>query len=185
MFNKNKKAAIELSVTTIIVIVIAVTLLILGMVFVRSVMCGAIGLTGEVNSQVIGELNRLFGATGAEVQCIGTGDPIKMVPGKTNTVFCAIKAPTIAQYEITLKDFSGVYSEDEDIMEWIITDSWQGRVSPGDETPKKAVRLRIPNNAPEDSISLQLEIKKDGKLISTQDLDFEISRVGFIKASIC
>ncbi len=181
-----KRAAMELSIGTIVIIVIAITLLILGIVFVRSVMCGALGLTGDLNSRVKGEINDLFGSTGGEVQCIGvSGDPIRMTPGEVNIVHCGIKAPQTARYSITLADYNAVYSTQGELRSWIVTDAWDGTVAPGDEDPKKAIRLNIPDNAPEDTIMLQVVIKKEGNIIATQDLDFEISRQGFFRAAMC
>jgi len=183
---KRKKGALEMSVGTIVIMVIAVTMLILGIVFVRSVMCSAMGLTGEINNQVEGEIKKLFGSTGAEVQCLGSGDAVKMVPGQTNTVYCGIKAPKTAEYSVELTSYSGTVSTKEDIQSWIIgAPSWTGSVSPSDEIPKKVIRLSLPEESPEETLMLQVAIKKDGKLISTQDLDFEVSRVGFVKAAMC
>jgi len=182
----NKKAAMELSIGTIVVIVIAITMLILGIVFVRSVMCGALGLTGDLNSRVKGEINDLFGSTGGEVQCVGTGgEPIRIIPGEVNIVYCGIKAPQTAKYSITLTDYNAVYSTQSEIRSWIVTDSWTGTVAPGDEDPKKAIRLNLPDNAPDDTLMLQVVIKKEGNIIATQDLDFEISRQGFFRAAMC
>jgi len=181
-----KKAALELSIGAIVVIVIAITMLILGIVFVRSVMCGALGLTGDLNNKVKGEINQLFGSTGGEVRCIGSsGEPIRIIPGETNIVYCGIKAPQTAKYSISLIDYGGVYSTKSEIKKWIVTDSWQGTVAPGDDDPKKAVRLNLPKEAPEDTIMLQVAVKKEGSLIATQDLDFEISRQGFFRAAMC
>lgn len=182
----NKKAALELSIGTIVIIVIAITMLILGIVFVRSVMCGALSLTGEINNRVKGEINRLFGATGAEVQCIGSsGEPVRMIPGKVNIIYCGIKAPQTAKYSVSLVDYNAVYSTKSEIKSWIVDDTWTGEVAPGDEIPKKVARLNLPDNAPEDTLTLQVIVKKDGNLISTQDLDFEISRVGLFRAAMC
>ena len=65
------------------------------------------------------------------------------------------------------------------------SDVWSGNVAPGDELPKKVLRLKVPENAPNDLIMMQVEISKDNNLISTQQLDFEIRRVGLIKAAVC
>lgn len=184
--NINKKAALELSIGTIVVVVIAITMLILGIVFVRSVMCGALGLTGDLNSRVKGEINALFGSTGGEVQCIGvSGEPIRMIPGEVNIVYCGINAPQEARYSILLKEIKSVHSTQSELKTWIVTDLWEGTVAPGDEDPKKAVRLNIPANAPDDTLMLQVVIKKGGNIISTQDLDFEISRQGVFRAAMC
>jgi len=181
-----KKAALELSIGTIVVIVIAVTLLILGMAFVRKIMCGAIGLTGDLNSKIKGEINRLFGAAGGEVQCIGsTGEPVKMEPGKVHIIYCGIKAKKEAKYSIEIEDYGAEITSKSELKRWIITDSWSGTVSPGDELPKKVIRISIPADAEEQNIWFTLKIKRDGDVISTQTVDFRISRVGVFKAAMC
>jgi MFS family permease len=52
----NKKGAMELSIGTVVVIVIAITMLILGIVLVRSIMCSAVGLTGDLDNRIKGEI---------------------------------------------------------------------------------------------------------------------------------
>lgn len=183
---RGRRGAIELSIGTIVIIVIAVTMLILGIVFVRSIMCGAIGLTGDMNDRIKGEINDLFGATGGEVQCVGArGEPVRMEPGKMNIVYCGINAPQQAKYSITVTDYDAAYSTKSDIKSWLLDDSWQGTVAPNDDLPKKIARLNIPKEAPEDSLNIQVTVKKENNIISTQDLDFKISRVGFFKAAMC
>lgn len=178
-----KKAALELSIGTVVVIVIAITMLILGIIFVRNVMCGALGLTGDLNEKVKGEINKLFGSTGAEVQCIGSGgEPVKMIPGKLNIVYCGVKATEEATYKISL-DAGSIANWAQD---WIEGDGeWTGTVAPGDDIPKKIIRFNIPAEAPERTLNFQLTVEKEGTLISTQDLDFEISRTGFFRTAMC
>ncbi len=181
-----KKAALELSIGTIVVIVIAVTLLSLGMVFVRKIMCSAIGLTGDINDKVTAEIDRLFGSTGGEVQCIGSaGEPIKMEPGKMNIVYCGIKAKREAKYSIILEDWGGTGLTKSELRRWIIQDEWSGTVAPGDETPKKIIRVSIPDDAPEENIWFTIKIKREGSTISTQTLDFKISRSGLLQRAMC
>jgi hypothetical protein len=182
-----KKAALEMSIGTIVIIVIAVTMLILGIVFVRNVICVAIGLTGDLNTKVTGQINELFSSTGAEVQCIGAGsEAVKIIPGQVSNIWCGIKAKETSKYRIELVEYSGVTSTKSQIKEWIVgQDYWEGTVAPGDDQPKKAIRLNIPDNAPEENIMLQVIIKKEGSIISTQDLDFKISRVGFVRSAMC
>lgn len=186
MMRQNRKGAIELSMTTIIILVLGVSMLVLGIVLIRSIMCGAVGLTSDVNSKVKGEISKLFDATEGEVSCVGAGsEPVKMTVGRENIVFCSIRAPAKGNYVITLKSYEARVTKTADLKKWILDDSWTGTVAPGDETPKKAVRIQIPTNAPEDNIRMQLEVTRDGELISTQDLDFETTRLGFFRASVC
>lgn len=180
-----KKSAMEMSIGTIVVVVIAVTMLILGLVLVRTIMCSAIGLTGEINDKIKGEMNRLFQTTGGEIVCIGSeGEPITLVPGRLNVIYCAVNAPTQADYTISAVDMIG--SGTTDIDSWVQGGLvWSGAISPGDELPKKVIRLDIPKNADEQNLQIKIEARKDGTLISTQDLDFSIRRVGFLRSAMC
>ena len=184
---KNKKAAMELSIGTIVIIVIAITMLILGIVFVRSIMCGAIGLTGDLNDKVTSEINDLFGATGGEIQCLGsTGDPVKMIPGDQNIVYCGVKAPVEAKYSATIQAEGGKYITDSEARKWLRDDVWGPVTIPaGDDLAKKVIKVDVPDNAAEDTITFIVSFKRDGELISTQELDFEISRTGFFRAAMC
>ena len=56
---------------------------------------------------------------------------------------------------------------------------------PFEYSPGEKPFLLFPKEAPEDSLKIQVIIKKEGNVISTQDLDFKISRAGFFKAAMC
>jgi len=57
---RNKKAAIQLSMSTIVVLVLAMSMLILGLILVRSIFRGATGSVDEINEKVKGEITGLF-----------------------------------------------------------------------------------------------------------------------------
>jgi len=183
----NKKAAIELSIGTIVIIVLAMSMLILGMVLVRSIMCGAIGLTGDVNTKVRGEINKMFEASGAEVACIGAGEEAAtLIPGETNNIYCSINADRTAEYQIKVKSIRGDSYKESEIRKWMIGDDFYKKtIAPKDEEVKKFLRLNVPDNANEDTIIIGIEVYKDGTLISSPDLDFAIKDTGMIKAAIC
>lgn len=183
---KNKKAALELSVSTIVVIVLGVTMLIIGMVLVRNIMCGALGLTGDINSKVQSQINELFGASEGEIQCIGAGsDPVQLVPGKLNTVWCGIHADSSANYRIEATEITAKGVSSTETSKWIQSKIWTGIVAPGDSSPKKVVRIDLPANAPETNVIVRVSVTRDGTPITTQDLDFEIKRAGLVRASVC
>lgn len=185
---KSKHSAIELSIGTIVIIVLAMTMLILGIVLVRSIMCGAIGLTGDVNNKVSGEINRLFGASGGEVVCIGGGEEaVALIPGKTNIVYCSVNADKEAEYEIKAASIKGSIVTESELQSWIQGGtSLTKRIAPSVEPElQKFLRLAVPNNAPKDLIIIEVEVYKDGKLIASPSLDFEVKKVGTINAAIC
>lgn len=57
---QNKKAAIELSIGTIVIIVLAMSMLILGLTLVRTIFTGATYNVNELNKNVQSEINKLF-----------------------------------------------------------------------------------------------------------------------------
>lgn len=61
MQKRNKKAAIELSINTIVVIVLAMSMLILGLVLVKNIFTGATDVTSMTNDQVKNQVSKMFG----------------------------------------------------------------------------------------------------------------------------
>jgi hypothetical protein len=57
---KNKRAAMEMSVGTVVTIVLLMTVLILGLVLVRTIFSGASGAIDGINQAVENEINKLF-----------------------------------------------------------------------------------------------------------------------------
>ena len=57
---QNKKAAVELSIGTIVIIVLAMTMLVLGLVLVRDIFTGATASVDSLNEKVRQEISRLF-----------------------------------------------------------------------------------------------------------------------------
>jgi hypothetical protein len=60
ILKRNKQGALELSVGTIVIIVIAMSMLILGLVLVRTIFTGATDSVDELNLKVQGEVVKLF-----------------------------------------------------------------------------------------------------------------------------
>ena len=62
-----KKGAIEMSIGTIVVIVLAMTMLILGLVLVRNIFTGATYNVDQLNKNVEAEINKLFNEKGDNI----------------------------------------------------------------------------------------------------------------------
>jgi len=62
----NKKGAIELSIGTIVIIVLAMSMLILGLVLVKSIFTGAKYNVDQINDNVKAEINKLFNEKGTK-----------------------------------------------------------------------------------------------------------------------
>ncbi|HRZ85660.1 MAG TPA: hypothetical protein P5277_02665 [Candidatus Paceibacterota bacterium] len=182
------KGAIELSMTTIIVVVLSLTLLIMGFVLVRSIMCGAIELTGNINAKIAKQVNDFFETSTAEIYCIGQGDPVKVAPG-INNVWCGFNTRTGGEYTVKItevKSISTTIPKTIKLESWISVKQDKVNIAPQDKESKKIVTLEIPEDAPEGTIRLTLSVQKKGD-VSPEDImiDWEISRRGVVQSVLC
>ncbi len=87
----SRKAAIELGVGTMVIIVIAVVLLVLSLVFVRRIFTGATYNVDQLNDAVRGEINKLFGTEGQKIALYLPGNQIELSQGETFGLAFGIK----------------------------------------------------------------------------------------------
>jgi len=190
MMLQRKGGAIELSMTTMIVVVLSLTMLILGFVFVRSIMCGAIGVTDEIGNKVEGEVQRLFESSSADIACIGSDNPIPMIPG-ANVISCAITAKSEGIHTVRFVSITSTSRE----LDGVNLETWvrqESRVTeflraPGDETRAKTIRIIIPEDAPEGSFAVKIKaLRPDGSIMTgVKDLDFRVTRTGVVRNVLC
>ncbi|MEM3074787.1 MAG: hypothetical protein QW727_02495 [Candidatus Pacearchaeota archaeon] len=192
MNKRGKKAAIEFSMTTIIIIVLSLVLLIMGFVFVRSIMCGAIGFTEEINSKVTKEIQQLFETSGGELVCIGSQEAKTMVPGQTNFIYCSINAKQQGNtYTIRLESITSNNIPQSQIQTWVTNNIWQESNFPtNDKVPRKTLEVRIPDDASEGDIRIKISATKTNSagtnsVTGSKDLDFKVTRTGIMRNILC
>ncbi len=183
-----RKGAIELTMGTVVIIVLGVTMLILGMVLVRSIMCSGLSLTNDVNGKMTSELENYFGQSADEVTCLGEIDPVKIAPGKENFITCRVKAPDVAKYDFSVVSYASRDAgiTQAKIQQWIGTQTSQGyNIAPSDNGPKAIFSLKIPADASEGTVTIDITVKKDGDQFREKKLKFTVTRVGFVQATMC
>ena len=94
-----KRGAIELSMTTVVVIVLAMTMLALGLTLVRTLFQGAIYTAGSLNTQVQDKLNAMFQEEGKTVGIVNENGRIEPARAKDNCVWWAMMATTAGKYD--------------------------------------------------------------------------------------
>lgn len=88
----NKKAAIELSIGTIVIIVIAMSMLILGLVLVRQIFTGATESVDILDDKVQNEIKNLFNDENQDVIIkLGSDKTVKIKPG-SDTILVGVGA---------------------------------------------------------------------------------------------
>lgn len=94
MNSQNKKAAIELSIGTIVVVVLAMTMLILGLVLVRTIFSGTTESVNTLSDKVRGEITGLFAEEGNKIAIRLGADKIAKVKAGTENFAVAFGGQT-------------------------------------------------------------------------------------------
>jgi hypothetical protein len=182
----NKKAAIEMSMNTIIVLVLGVSMLILGMVLIRNIMCSGLQITQDVSAGVRNEVKNLFGADTIGVKCMGEGSQdVRLGTGGQRKVVCLIKTESQADYKIVaseVKSLSGASTET--VSKWVLNKEWSGTVSPGIDNEADFLLLNIPSTAPTTILRIKVDIT-GGESARTVYSTINIVPTGAIRGAIC
>ena len=88
---ENKTAALELSIGTIVVIVLAMSMLILGLVLVKNIFTGATYNVDQLNKNVEAEINKLFNERGDKIVMYLPNNQAEIKQGKSYGVAFGIK----------------------------------------------------------------------------------------------
>jgi hypothetical protein len=175
----SKKAAVELSIGTIVIIVLAMSMLILGLVLIRGIFTGATDNVDELNEKVNQEVKNLFVSNDERAVLrltestakVKQGSEFGVAFGVRNTEQGAIGAATFS-YDTNLEDNQirencGVSKEVAE--RWIRFGSGSLSVRPG-ESDSALIKVSIPEESPLCETKYSIEIKKDGTFY--EDLDF-------------
>ena len=175
-----KIGAMEMSVGTIVTIVLLMTVLILGMIFIKNIMCSGIVLTDQISKNVENEVRNLFGASDYGVKCMGEqGQEVKLGDGGSRQVICVINTDTQTNYKLTVKSISSLSGvPTANVQNWISDKDWTGSAAPGQKTVTVAV-LNIPKGI--SNTNLKLEIEEEN--LDTGSLDTHIAYVNVVHVS--
>lgn len=184
---KSKKAAMEMSVGTIVTIVLLMAVLILGLVFVKKIMCSGIVLTDQIDTKVQNEINNLFGEDEFGVICMGEkGDEVKLGDGGRRQIFCVINVKESTEYNLKVKEVKSLKgASTSTVQKWILDDGWKGSVSSGRDT-KTVLLLDVPDDVDDTSLKIEVEEENlDTGTIDTHIMYIDITPVGGVSAAIC
>jgi len=170
---KNKHAAFEMSVGTIVTIVLSVTLLVLGIFFVQQVFSSAKGVAELTDQQMRNEINKLFSSED-EVVIYPSTRKVEIKQAQGDDVGFGIKNLDSREdsYSYSIKATPGNNCPDslsnEEIMNWIILGNAEQEIeieSGGFIT--RRISFEIPTSAPLCSVRYSLSItSKNGRKIS-------------------
>jgi len=185
MLKRGKKGAVELSVGTIVILVLAMTMLIMGIVLIRGIFKGATYNVAVLNEKVRGEINKLF--TEDDKLVVYLADNIAKVEqgGDYGVAFGIKNLETgtmqvgIFSSEVVISNPSEVQSKcgiSSSAVENWMTGSSEANIpiSPG-QAGYGLVRFNVPKTAPLCTIRFRINIKKDNQPYATGFFDLKIT----------
>jgi hypothetical protein len=185
---RERKAALELSIGTIVIIVIAVTMLILGLVLVRTIMCGALVTSLDLTQKMKDQINKMFQETGNDVAMLtGPAGVISIPPGESSGIWFAFKPEVQTDYnyefEIFLTDKykrAPYYLREKEIESWFTT-PLSGKDTVGTIGKNKNLIIKPPKDAPQFEFTLKLKVNN----IDRAEAQIEIKRQGWAYKAFC
>lgn len=191
-WNKNKRAAFEMSITTIVILVIALTMLIFGMIFVRNIMCSGMDLLKGVTAGTKSQIDKLFSTQGGQVVCLGQVPTPQTVfaIGETQSVYCGFNVEKTKRFTITKGEVKQVVLpgvEQVPVNTWV-SDLVQREVTANlnDQVIQPIVYMNVPKDAPEVTFTIKLTFTEEGTRNSfDRVLQYNVKRPSGIQNTIC
>ncbi len=179
----SKKGAIELSMTTVVVIVLAMTMLILGLVLIRNIFTGATYNVQSINEKVRGEINKLFEEDNQAKSVVFLPElKTEVQQGREVGVAFSIRNldPTTGTFAYAAKVSSTNCPQGVNPVNWLQPSTGTVTLASGESSnPYHIIRVRPPQTTPLCTARIDLEIRKDGQFYHQNYFDVEINPRGF------
>jgi len=194
-------AAFELSITTMIVIVLAVVMLIMGLVLIRNIFGSATTSVDQLDDKVRSEINRIFTDESQKVATsLGTSKTAKIKKGTDNFGFFLIgntiygnpiNDRTEMQYKLVLdesqKDSCVLKMGKPNVERMFLNnlDIWNDFTDVNIDKAEVRIALNIPEEAPLCSQVVLIDVRDrtsdvEGQLAGATSFTFEIIRKGIL-----
>lgn len=180
MVKMNRKAAMEMSVGTIVTIVLLVTVLVLGLVLVRTVFDTGTDAVDQIDTAVQNEINKLFADEGNLVVYPASRE-LTLERGEDPKGF-AFSVKNNEETSDATFSYSLTTTEDDvsrcgegftknDAENMLIAGTGEFSLGPGAKLDiPRLIRFDVPETAPLCTIVYNLEIQKEGSAYSTAQI---------------
>jgi hypothetical protein len=176
----NKRGAIELSMTTVVIIVLAMTMLILGLTLVKNIFSGATSNVQSINEKVRGEINKLFDEDTLAKSVVYLPEQKATVKQGSNFgVAFAIRNLDSTDgkftYATTVDSGANTCPKSENPLKWLYGAAGTRDLKSGEISyPYFIIRVTPTPNTPLCTARFNLKIMKDGELYHSNFFDIQI-----------
>ncbi len=183
---KDKKAAIQMSIGTIITLVLMVSFLILGLILTRNLMCGGIQLSDQITDRMENEIQDLFGSKQLGVKCM---NDIKLGSGGARSFGCVVLTNKGGDYAFEVEEIESLSgATQEQVDSWVLYKS-EGdsfSTSPGQTNTVVPIRFSIPQNVPETELMIKIDVTdSEGNPVPVDQSFISIEPVGSFTTAMC
>ena len=174
---RNRSGAMEMSVGTIVTIVLLMSVLVLGIFLVQKIFGGATGAIDSINTEVENEIQKLFSDEGKPIAIYPPSRDIKIKKGDDPKGFAFSvlnKGVNEAEfeYEVLVNDISkcGTLTQEE-AQDFLIGGSGIFSLGPGNSLDlPRLVKFDVPDTAPPCTMTYSIRITKNGGAYTGGDL---------------
>lgn len=175
---KEKRAALELSIGTMVTIVLLMVFLVLGIFFIQRVARLGLNAVDSIDSQVQGEIQKLFAEEGRKIAIYPTSREIVLRRGDTPKGFAfSVRNVDVENADFTFSTTASDISKcgstftKEDADSMLIGGAGSFSLGPGSslELPR-LVKLSVPETTPPCTMTYDLEIFKDSGPYTNADI---------------
>jgi hypothetical protein len=177
---RGKNGALEMSIGTIVVIVLSMSMLILGIVLIKNIFGGAMNVADMTDAQISAELEALFGSD-RELSILPNVKILEAEIGESTAFAIRIKnlvsgggsGAVLFDYEIIPDNFDGCGVTANDILGWMKGHTGAGiPIATGGDTVE-TILLRVPEGAPLCEFKVRVNVKQNGVAYATQQMFIE------------
>lgn len=166
---ENKKAAMEMSVGTIVTIVLLMSVLVLGIFLVQRIFGTATSAIDVVDAQIQSEINKLFASEGKKLVIYPSSRDVTINKGDDPKGFAfSVRNDDVVQHtfnwQVSAQDVSGCGAlTQEQANSWLLPSQGSFPLGPGSSpTLAELVKFNVPETAPPCTIIYRLNIDSDG-----------------------
>jgi len=175
---KNRKAAMEMSVGTIVTIVLLMSVLILGIFLVQKVFTSGTNAIDVIDNEVQGQIEKLFSDEGKKVAIYPTSRQITLKKDDDPKGFAfSVRNNDVEsaefEYVLVASDVSkcGSGFKEEHANSFLLGGSGNFPLGPGNSLDlPRLIKFDLPESAPPCTMIYNLEIKKDNEPYSVVDI---------------
>lgn len=182
-----KKRGMELTISTLVVIILALFMLVMGTVLVKKMYCAALTGVNSASELTEQEIQNLFSDQGNNVVVKKLEN--KVSKGTYHGVGFVVKnigsSSTGFNYRITVVDLGDCHITKQSAENYIITKkSATFNVASGG-TYSDVVEFNIPKEAPLCSLKYQIEVNKDGEFYDSTRFQVIIKQSSWVGSAVC